>query len=469
MQKFKFEVPTSAALALSLVMSLAMPAAQAAKHPAPASDGMAVKLVPARKYKGAKLAKHKAEPIKKMPRSKPQVITVRGASIPVAVDADAKKTNVPKQKMIEKIAMPEKSVAKPTLVAANGTSHTSALDNIEQSLSAPKLSRASLKASKASDKASKAKLRKAEALAANPAQNLKTPSAKVVVQQEETPVASNQPAEKDLVDSLDRLPLETASTTAPSSQMLRTKIASPAAAASAPMFSPVVQLKNRLTTGRKYELEEIGGKNFSRKHEVVLGAKHSSGFGASLTGSVSESSFDDTTKNKQTTGDITTLLYHPGWYKADGWDVYGFGRVYFPTSDASKLTNKFHYFYYLGTNYDFGGGFRLENGITPHYYTQNEFADDDTFFLFEEELIAKYDVVPWLTIGAGPYLQVDSHERSSPGTTVEITPLIGLNFDHVYFESKMYLPVFVDGQLGGGPKNASLSQIAGEFYLKLFL
>jgi hypothetical protein len=297
----------------------------------------------------------------------------------------------------------------------------------------------------------------------------------VVVQKPASPrptqklAQNDQMPEQDLADTLDRLPVTQAKTAAPPSQMLSTRISAPAAP-STPMFSPVVQMKNRLTTGRKYELEEVGGKNFSRKHEVILGAKHSSGFGASITGSVSISSFDDQTKNKQTTNDITTILYHPTLYKENGWDFYGFARIYFPTSDASKPTNNTHYLYYFGTNYDFGGGFRLENGITPHYWTKSSFADDDTFFLLEEELIAKYDINSTFTLGFGPYMQIDSHERSAPGTSIEVTPILGINvMDHVYFESKAYMPIYTDGQVGGGPRRAALSEIAGEFYLKLFL
>ncbi|MES2965271.1 MAG: hypothetical protein V4760_15400 [Bdellovibrionota bacterium] len=405
MAKFKFEVLTSAILALSFAFP-----AQAAELPTkkPASDGMAIKLVPARKY-GGKMPKRTKEKSVRLKKTPPQSVTVRGSKLPMTITASAKKTVIPEQNM-QKIAAPTRPVSKTIAVVQN-----------------PPPRRA----------------KETQTLAQN-----------------------DLPAEKDLVDTLDSLPVTSEKAPAP---MLSTRIASPGKA-SAPMFTPILQLRSRVTTGRKYELEEIGGKNFSRKHEVFLGAKHSSGFGASLTGSVSVSSFDDDTKNKQTTNDITTILYHPTLYKADGWDFYGYGRVYFPTSDASKKTNSTHYLYVLGTNYDFGGGFRLENCIIPHYWTKDSFADDDTYFLLEEELIAKYDVNKTITLGLGPYAQIDSHERAAPGTSIEITPIVALNLgDHAYFESKMYLPVYTDGQVGGGPRRAALSEIAGEFYLKLWL
>lgn len=410
MLKFKIEVLTSAALAFTLALP-----AHAAKQPA--SDGMSIKLVSARKYHGKALPKKQAEKKIKPYKAKPQVLTVRGANIPLTVAASAKKPVVPSQNM-EKIAIPEKTApVKPVVMVAKND-------------------------------ASK-------------------PSKRIPV---DRPVRESAPApqvvEKDLVDTLDRMPVETKSATTQPAPMLSTKIATPTA--SAPAFKPIVQMKNRLTTGRKYELEVIGGKNYSRKHELVLGGKHSSGFGAAVTGSVSVSDYDDSTKNKQTTNDITTILYHPTLYKNDGWDVYGFARIYYPTSDASKAANSWHYLYLLGTNFDLGGGLRLENCLIPHYFSKNSFADDDTYFLLEEELLAKYDVTKWMTVGLGPYMVVDSKERSAPGTSIELTPVIGFNLgDHVYFEPKMYLPIYTDGQVGGGPRRAALSEIAGEFYLKL--
>jgi hypothetical protein len=274
--------------------------------------------------------------------------------------------------------------------------------------------------------------------------------------------------EKDLTASLDRLPIEETPAAAKTSS-LSTRVAMPATQEEKPMFSPVLQFRNRLTTGRKYELEEIGGKNFGRKHEVYLGAKHRSGFGAALTGSVSATSFADTQKDTQTTGDLTTVLYQPTWYKGGGWDFPGMGRVFFPTSDASKTTNKMKYYYYLGSNYTFSDSFAIENSIGLMYITQNKFADDDVYFIFEEELYAKYKMLGWLTFGFGPYLQSYSKERSRPGTSIELAPHIGMEIgSNIYFESKAYLPIFVDGDVGN-PRRAAIDEIGGEFYLKMWL
>ena len=450
MLKFKFELLTVAALAISLAP---LGPAEAAKS----ADGMAVKVVSARKYRGngakqvAQKISRKSKIVKKSEPAAPKLTSNkmdRPASDEitqlenheVVVNA-AKSAPIEKMKPIAKSATPTVSKAKANAIAAaNGQSSGPSKQRPPSSRPMPnRPSSGTISAT--------------------------TQPARTMIVAEDSPIA-----EKDLTETLDRLPvMETATAPAPATQMLRTRVAAPATAEK-PMFSPVIQLKNRLTTGRKYELEEIGGKNFSRKHEVVLGAKHSSGFGASLTGSISGSSFDDNAKDKQTTNDITMLLYHPGFYKNDGWDFYGFGRVFFPTSEASKPNNRTHYLYVFGTNFDFGGGFRLENSIVPHYFTQDTFADDDTFFLLEEELIAKYDLVPWLTLGIGPYVQIDSHERSAPGTSAEITPILGFNInDHIYFESKAYLPIYTDGQVGGGPRRAALSEIAGEFYLKIWL
>lgn len=433
-----------AAIALSVVASVPTPS-----FAAKSAEGMQVKTMSASQYYG-KPMKSKTRKIVKKQKAQPKSMTLTSAK----VDA-----TTPKEMRAGKVvvnAAPATPIEKMKPITANETP-------VVSKAKAQAIASATVATTKTSGKLQRpAKGRPT----ADTVSATSQPARMVVVNEE---LSDELEAETDLTETLDRLPIERQAKTTQPTQTVATRIAAPALASDAPMFRPVVQFRNRLTLGRKWELEEIGGKNYSRKHEVYLGAKHSSGFGATLTGSVSGTSFADNTKDAQTTGDITTILYHPTFYKDTSWDFYGLGRIYFPTSDASKTINKMRYYYYFGTNYTFTGNFRLENGIGLHYFTQNKFADDDIFFLFEEELYAKYDVTKWLTLGFGPYLQVHSKERTAPGTAIELTPFLGFNLgEHAYFEAKSYLPIFTDGSVGS-PRNASLNEIGSEIYLKLWL
>ena len=223
-----------------------------------------------------------------------------------------------------------------------------------------------------------------------------------------------------------------------------------------------------MTSGRKFELETVGGKNYSLKNEIFVGLKHNSGWGLAGSAAFVNKSYDDSSKNSSAGADSTILAFHPSIYKDQSTNIYGYARFYLPTSESSQLADKHQYAYYSFADVELGGKWSLSNNLIPRYFTQNSFNPGDTYFYVENETDVYYKLSQWFSIGGAPYLQLDMHDRTAPGTTIELCPLLDFNLGkHALIEPRAYLPIYVDGVVNGGAKAASLANAAAELYLKL--
>ncbi len=225
--------------------------------------------------------------------------------------------------------------------------------------------------------------------------------------------------------------------------------------------------ESTVTLGRKYQLETLGERNYEMKNEVFVGANHSSGWGAKLSASFVSTSNDDNKKDESRAGDPSIIVAHPSLYKTPNLAVYGRARYYLPVSSPSRASGVQHFAYYLLTDVQLPEQLIVSNAFIPQYFHQSKYKSSDAFALIYDatELTRKFD---WFRLGLGQQTQIESHEASRPGTTVEAYPFFDyIGIPNALLEAKLYIPLYVDGPVGGGPLGTSIANIQAEFFAKL--
>jgi hypothetical protein len=233
-------------------------------------------------------------------------------------------------------------------------------------------------------------------------------------------------------------------------------------------FSPTIALRSVMDLGRKYELETIGGKNYSWLTELRIGIKHSSGWGFILTGRQSTESYDDTTKDVHTYTDASAIIPHPVWYKDNTVSVGGSFRFYYPTSPHSYSVSKYTYAYYNTLSWEVTPELNIGNYLIPRYFQQATYADDDATLYIEDDTPIMYKLASWVSIGVGQYTQYEWHKVTAMGSETDVYPVIDFNLnDNVTLEGRFYMPVYIYNSVGGGASATYIENSYGELFFSM--
>ncbi|RYZ76092.1 MAG: hypothetical protein EOP05_06060 [Proteobacteria bacterium] len=234
-------------------------------------------------------------------------------------------------------------------------------------------------------------------------------------------------------------------------------------------FTFTAVLKNTMTMGRKYELEEIGGRNFALKNELVLGIKHKSGWGFSIADDIRQTNNNDHSKDKRNNiTDASLILSHPAIVKNESMSLGGYLRPYLPTSNRSQDSGFRQLRYYSFLDITMPAKWGLSNLMIPMFFTDNAKKAEDADFLFYESLELTHQTAKTVRFGFGQQTQYEHHRGTPSGTTVEVYPFVDIEIiPNVLIEPKFYLPVFVQNLVDGAPAAVSLAQSQAELYIKM--
>jgi hypothetical protein len=225
--------------------------------------------------------------------------------------------------------------------------------------------------------------------------------------------------------------------------------------------------------GRKTELETPGGRNYMMKNEIFVGADHASGWGAKLAANYIATSNDDAAKDVREMGDPSLILSHPSLFKSIDINVFGSARYYLPVALESRQKSLHHLAYTLAADVQLVEGFALHNDLTGRYYIQSKYADSDAFSLLQDETqVGK--TFDGFRVGLGQRTQIESHQVTTPGTSVELYPFADLlAISNTIIEARLFVPVIATGVVNGapgspsGPLSAGISGLQAEFFARI--
>jgi hypothetical protein len=185
---------------------------------------------------------------------------------------------------------------------------------------------------------------------------------------------------------------------------------------------------------------------------------------AVTTGSV----YADDSRNNVGAGDPSVTLIHPVLYKDRDMTISGQFRRYFPVSDWASNRNQQQYAYYMFTTYAFGHGVNAFNQLTPRFFQQSYYKPSDTHFMTEDYTTLTKQVASWFKYGLGQHTQIEWHDQTSMGQTVEVYPLADLVFSkNISVEPRYYLPVYSMNRVYDAPKSVSLGDSRAEIYMQI--
>ncbi len=231
--------------------------------------------------------------------------------------------------------------------------------------------------------------------------------------------------------------------------------------------------ENTTTVGRKYELEAPGGRNYLMKNEIFVGTTHSSEWGAKISFDYVVTSNDDSNRDIHEMGDPSLIVEHPAIFKTRDVNVHGQIRYFVPAATTSKAKSLQQFAYYLIADMQLIGQLSLANIFVPRYYVQTTYADSDAFSLVTDttEVSRKFD---WFGAGVGQRTQVESHQATSPGSSVEVYPFLSfLGISNTIISAKLYIPLIGSGIVNGapgsssGPTTSGLSGAQAEFLARI--
>lgn len=240
-----------------------------------------------------------------------------------------------------------------------------------------------------------------------------------------------------------------------------------------PDFKFNFAFENTTSMGRKYELETPGGRNYLMKNEIFVGTTHASGWGAKLSLDYVATSNDDSKKDVHEMADPSVIVEHPSLFKNRDVNIYGQARYFLPVAADSKAKSLQQLAYYLFTDMQLVEQLSLTNSFNLRYYIQASYADADSFSLVTNttEVSRKFD---WFGVGFGQRTQIESHQATSPGTSVEVYPLLSfLGISNTVIQAKLYIPLIVSGLVNGppgsssGPSSGGLSGAQVEFFARI--
>jgi hypothetical protein len=233
-------------------------------------------------------------------------------------------------------------------------------------------------------------------------------------------------------------------------------------------FELKAQLRNDLVMARPSELEDIGGKNFNLENEVRIGLKHKSGYGFSLTGTYATDNYADPSGNAGQSKDASLMLFHPSIVKTNTFDLYGYFRLYIPTSEKSREQDVRSGSYWSFLDITLPKKFSMTNLLISRVYTRPNPQPTDLNSLFYNSLELYHQTFKGISLAFGGQFEADNMYRNATGTEVDVYPFIDITLiPNVLIEPKYYFPVFVSGGGSVGASGAALNQTQAELFIKI--
>jgi hypothetical protein len=230
-------------------------------------------------------------------------------------------------------------------------------------------------------------------------------------------------------------------------------------------FTASAGVKSQNTAGRTNELAKGAGRRYKMKDEYYGGLTHTSGWGLSAMAVQAGESFGDPDKDHYASGDPSVTMAHPKLYDDGSLKITGQFRRYFANGLRSVDRHQAQYAYYMFTTYNMAHNVSVFNQLTPRYYHQAYYKKDDAKTYVEDYTTVTKKVNSWFKYGLGQHAQWEKHEDTATGAVVELYPLVDFVINNnIYFEPRVYLPVYKAQEVYDSPKAASLENSQFEIY-----
>jgi hypothetical protein len=241
----------------------------------------------------------------------------------------------------------------------------------------------------------------------------------------------------------------------------------------APTFGPVTikaAVTSQDTSGRAFDYDSPKGRRLRLKNEYSVTALHTSGWG--LTGMAvtngTQYGEDRLHSNNFNPGDPSLTVIHPTIYQDRDLKLSGQLRKYFPVTDRSVNRAQNQYAYYLYANYTLPKGLSVFNQLTPRYFQQATYLPADSKYFVEDYTSITKQVSSWFKYGIGQHSQIEAHDQTSVGQSVELYPLADFVLtSNIYIEPRLYFPILSVNSVYDAPTAVSLSNTQAEIFIRM--
>lgn len=234
-------------------------------------------------------------------------------------------------------------------------------------------------------------------------------------------------------------------------------------------------VKSYNDTGRFGELKDdkndsSKGRTYKGKHEVFLGYRHQSGWGAYGQITQYRYEYNNAELNKWSMSDPSLTLVHPDFYNSDGLRLSGSARAYIPYTDRTKAQNIRQYAYYFNFNYALADGAEVFNTFIPRWFAADTYKAADSRFYIEDRTIYTQKVGSWGRWGIGHWTQFEQHAETPVGLTVELIPQFDfLISPKAFIGPRISFPVYVQDTVYDAPAEATSKYIYAQIYFQATL
>lgn len=287
------------------------------------------------------------------------------------------------------------------------------------------------------------------------------------------PVADPAPAKETAAsDSALSAPVANASSAPaaiPSGATSTSKL--PFGSVSAPKFGAFTlnaSLKSTNNSARGFEYDNPVGRRYSMKTEYTVGTTHASGWGLSAMAVTRGTTFGaDSTKTAYGAGDPSVTVTHP-IYKDESVKWTGQIRKYFLVTDASKKRGYDQWAYYLNTNWTLPRGWTISNQLVPRAFLQANYKKGEPVYFVEDTVIANKALYPWMKIGIGEHMALETHEGKGTGTFAEVFPTVSFTpSSNASIEARWLLPIEKNSDVADSAGNVAVDNSQAQVTLQI--
>ena len=211
------------------------------------------------------------------------------------------------------------------------------------------------------------------------------------------------------------------------------------------------------------------GRQLKSKNEYFGGGKNKAGWGGYVMFVETATQFSDSSKNRFSPSDPSLTLTHPIYSEGDT-KITGQFREYFPVADFSQNRSLYQQAYYVNLNTKVAGGLDLFNQYIARNFSQTKYANTDTMYYMEDYTTLSRNLSDAVRLGFGQHAQMEWHNRTDAGSTVEAYPYADFMLSKSIFAGpRLFMPVWVQNSVNDAPKAVSMTNFQVELYLQATL
>ncbi len=223
--------------------------------------------------------------------------------------------------------------------------------------------------------------------------------------------------------------------------------------------------------GRARELENPSGRRLYSKNEYFATVQTKSGWGLFAQGVESQNSNGSRGRSTTAPEDPSIGILHP-IYENDKVKMWGLMKEYLQVGDYSVHQHLWEQSYYWYTVAKLKNKINFFNVLIPRYFSQPQYAPDDTTFFIEDYLTVSKPLNKWLRYGIGQHTQMEEHPVTLTGVTSDIYPFLNIqvapkSFPMVFIEPRIHFPIYVNGSVYDAPRLVSLNEAQAEIYIQV--